>query len=132
MNVHVRPLSPHLERALKRGFGSLPKEADDHEGADAKLLEAFPLDLTRADVESVAYARNPDRDDRRKLPPFDAFMMSRLLLCRHMRLAFEEDADWLVEVLEREREAVAAQASYALALDREAKLRPAPEGGEAS
>jgi hypothetical protein len=43
----------------------------------------------------------------------------RLLVCRFMRLAFEEEADWLVEMLEAERESVAAQAAYALALDRE-------------
>jgi len=38
-----------------------------------------------------------------------------------MRPAFEEGADWLVETLERE--GVAAQATYALALEREAGLR---------
>ncbi len=35
----------------------------------------------------------------------------RLLVCRFMRLAFEEEADWLVEMLEAERESVAAQAA---------------------
>lgn len=48
-------------------------------------------------------------------------MHDRLLLCRHMRLAFEEDAHWLVETLEREQ--VSAQAAYALALEQEAGLR---------
>ncbi len=42
-----------------------------------------------------------------------------------MRLAYEEDAHWLVEMLEQEREKVAAQAAYALALGRETGLRPA-------
>jgi hypothetical protein len=49
-------------------------------------------------------------------------------VCRHMRLAFEEGANWLVEVLEREREGVAAQAAYALALETKAGLHPAIEG----
>jgi len=57
----------------------------------------------------------------RRDPPFDTFMSGRLLVCRHMRPAFEEGADWLVETLERE--GVAAQATYALALEREAGLR---------
>ena len=50
-------------------------------------------------------------------------MGARLLLCRHMRLAFEEGASWLVEALEEERESVAAQCAYALALERGAGLR---------
>ena len=49
--------------------------------------------------------------------------MERHLICRHMRLAFEESATWLVEILERQREEVAAQAAYALALGKEAGLR---------
>ena len=36
-------------------------------------------------------------------------MGARLLVCRLMRLAFEDDADWLVEALEAERENAAAQ-----------------------
>ena len=50
-------------------------------------------------------------------------MRDRLILHRHMRLAFEEGADWLVEMLEEERESVAAQAAYALALERAAGLQ---------
>jgi hypothetical protein len=80
-------------------------------------LRAFPLDRGRVDAESLAYAENPDVHDRgRKDPPFDAFMTDRMLIHRHMRLAFKEGAGWLVE----ERENVAAQAAYALALEREA------------
>jgi|GEM_PF-3018848 hypothetical protein len=36
-----------------------------------------------------------------------------------MDLAFEAGSDWLVLVLEREREKSASQAAYALVLDRE-------------
>ncbi len=126
MNGSVRPLSPHLEHALRRGFESLPEEAGDYERADAALLEAFPLDLKRVCAETLNYAHDPyDHRERIGEPPYDAFMSDRLLLHRHMRLAFEEDADWLVETLEREREVVAAQAAYALALGREAGDRPA-------
>ncbi len=133
MNPYVRDLSPHLEHALGLGFDALPKGTDAEEREDALLLEAFPLDRDRADVESVAYAKDPDANGRgRKDSPCDAFMHARMLLCRHMRLAFEEGAHWLVETLEAEREAAAAQASYALALEIEAGLQPAPSasGGE--
>lgn len=134
MNPHLRSLSPHLERALRHGFGSLPAEAGDHERADAALLEAFPLDREAACAETLAYVRDPDPSGRAKRePPHDYYMGDRLLVCRHMRLAFEEGATWLVELLEGEREQVAAQAAYALALEIEAGLRPRPgdetEGG---
>ena len=121
MNTEVGGLSPHLERALRHGFRSLPAEAYDHGREDAALLAAFPLRRELVDAETLNYAADPEaaRKDPR-LPPYDAFMSSRLLVCRHMRLAFEEEADWLVEMLEAERESVAAQAAYALALDREA------------
>ena len=76
-------------------------------------------------AETLNHARNPD-DHRVRIgqPPYEAFMSDRLLLHRHMRLAFEEDADWLVEMLEAERAQVAAQAAYALALGREAGDQP--------
>ncbi len=123
----MRPLSPHLERAFGFGFDSLPEEARDHKRDDAAaLLAAFPLDRSKADRESIAYAENPGARDYDREPPYEAFMHDRELIHRHMRLAFEEDADWLVEMLELEREAVAAQAAYdALALDGEAGMRPA-------
>ena len=47
-----------------------------------------------------------------------------------MRLAFEAEADWLVEDLERRREDLAAQVAYALALEIEEGFHPSPEGGE--
>jgi len=126
MHPHVRSLSPHIEHALRLGFRALPGYADagDYERSDALLLAAFPLDRDRADAETVAYVRDPDANGRGiKDPPYDAFMMDRHIVCRHMRLAFEEGAAWLVEALEVERAEVAAQAAYALALEREASLQ---------
>lgn len=68
---------------------------------------------------------DPDANGRGDFePPYDMYMTARLLLHRHMRLAYEEDVHWLVEMLEAERAKVAAQAAYALALSREAKDRP--------
>ena len=120
------------ERVLRHGFETLPDGANDHERADAALLKAFPLDRARVCSGTLDYVRDPDAEGRGSHePPYDMYMTARLLLHRHMRLAFEEDADWLVETLEQEREVVAAQAAYALALDREAGDRPAPEDGEA-
>jgi hypothetical protein len=125
MNPYVRSLSPHIERALNLASLSLGKEARNttQGGRDGELLRAFPLDRGRTDAATLAYVEDPDNHGRgRQDPPFDAFMAARMLLHRHMRLAFEEGADWLVEALEGEREGVAAQAAYALALERAAGL----------
>ena len=124
MNGFVRSLSPHLEAALHHGFEVLSDEAKSAEDrSDALLLAAFPLDRGRTDYESIAYAADPDANGRMtREPPSERFRNARLILHRHMRLAFEEGADWLVEMLEAERESVAAPVAYTLALEREAGL----------
>ena len=131
MNPHVRRLGAHLNFALRRGLESVAAEAGDHERAEAALLEAFPLDHGRVCLETLGFVRDPDHYLDREFPS-DFYLGHRLLLHHHMRLAFEEGADWLVEMLEQERQNVAAQAAYALALEREAGLRPPPEDGETS
>lgn len=119
-NPHSRPLSPHLERALRYGMGSLPDEAYSREHADTALLKAFPLDRDRVEQSTLDYLRDPDSCIGFQ-SPIDSHMDDRMLLCRHMRLAFEEGASWLVEILEPQREVVAAQVAYALALEKEAE-----------
>lgn len=124
MNAHVKRLSPHVEAALRRGFEVLPHEAGDYEIAEPALLEAFPLERGVVDAATRDYVEERARQiPSEYAPPSETYLDGRLLLCRHMRLAFEADADWLVETLERERELVSAQAAYALALEREAGLR---------
>ncbi len=117
-----RRTSPHLSAALERGYGAV--EAYDDLATDPALLAAFPLRREEACVTVLAHAEDPDA---RMPAPYDNFRDDRLLLHRHMRLAFEEGADWLVEMLEQERVQVAAQAAYALALDPD--LRPAERNG---
>lgn len=126
MNPHVKSLSPHIERALRHGFESLSDEAANAAAGhkDETLLRAFPLDHDRVCSATLHYVRDPENNGMgTHESPCDSYMHDRLLLCRHMRLAFEEDAHWLVETLEREREQVSAQAAYALALEQEAGLR---------
>ncbi len=125
MNRAVRALSPHLSAALSLGFGVLEGDHTGTGGADAALLEAFPLRREEVCVSILHYLEAPDRDHE---PPYEAFMDDRMLVHRLMRLAFEQNADWLVETLEKERVQVAAQAAYALALDPHgAECRPAGE-----
>jgi hypothetical protein len=114
-------LSPHMHHSLRLGMTSLPDSGG--KDSDAVLLAAYPLDEnTRQRVEAETHLFTEEPDDGH-LPPFDTHLGGRLLVCRHMRLAFEEGATWLVEMLEKHREYCAAQAAYALALENAAGLR---------
>ena len=129
-NPYVRDLSPHLKHALFAGPPTLPAEVDDYYAHEAALLAAWPLERERAASEIFAYIKDPPRNEEGQLthdPPSEAFQADRLTLHRHMRLAFEEDAHWLVETLEGQREYLAEQIAYALALETEAGLRGWPD-----
>lgn len=121
-NPYVRALNPDLARALETAASGFETSVEP-ERADAALLRAFPLDRDATCGETVAYVNDPDANGRgRRESPSDAWRHDRMVICRHMRLAFEEDAHWLVETLEEDREQIARQAAYALALEREAGL----------
>lgn len=114
-------LNPHVEHAFRLAMKSVPPY--DGDDSDATLLKAYPLDENtrqRVEAETHLYVEEPDDGH---LPPYDLHIMDRLLVCRHMRLAFEERASWLVELLEQHREYCASQAAYALALENAADLR---------
>ncbi len=111
-------------------YGLWMCEAHGEEAAGGALEEiAYDLEqeLQRSRGNPFYMNPSPHVEDGHGLgihdPPYDRFVSARLIVCRHMRLAFEEGVDWLVEILEEERESVAAQAAYALALEREADLR---------
>lgn len=130
INPYIRDLSPHLEAALNLGFGVL-ENVGRVEASYRTLVEAFPMGSGTVCKSITAYAEDPNANGRGRMDsPFDAYLRDRLTLHRHMRLAFEEGADWLVETLEQERVQVAAQAAYALALDPD--LRPAERKGDES
>ena len=122
LNPYTPRLNPDLEAALKRAAGTLSPELAGADHPDDDLLApAWPLDRERVDAETLDYVE--DSAPRGYPPPFDSFIEDRRLVCRFMRLAYEEGETWLVEMLEQEREKVAAQAAYALALEKEAGLR---------
>ena len=112
---------PHVAYALRLAGKSLPDP--DAKDSDTALLKAFPLDeqsRKRVEAETFAYVEDPAAGF---LPPYDTHMGDRMRVCGYMRQAFEDRATWLVEHLEREREACSAQAAWALALEKEAGLR---------
>lgn len=122
LNDTVRELSPHVAAAFGRGMEVL--RSHDHKPADEALLAAWPLVREDVSPSTLGYLENPE-GWRSFGTPFDVYMEERMLTHRLMRLAFEAGADWLVVVLEREREKAASQAAYALVLDRKVFGKPA-------
>lgn len=122
LNDSVRELSPHIVAAFGRGMKGLSPH--DHKPADEALVKAWPLARENVDPSTLDYLGNPE-GWRSFGTPFDVYMEERMLVHRLMRLAFEAGAEWLVELLEREREKAASQAAYALVLDREVHGAPA-------
>ena len=80
---------------------------------DAALLTAYPVIEERVDRETRSRDfRVPNVND----DPVDVFMDARIHIHRLMRLFWSVGQDWILEVLEEEREGAAAQLAFALAL----------------
>lgn len=94
-STHRGGLSPHIEHTLRVDRGTTP----DADGGvdDAALLRAFPLDEeSRKQVEAETFMYIEDwKAGKREFgmaPPYDTHLFDRTLVCRHMRLAFEDNA----------------------------------------
>lgn len=98
-----------LDAAWRRFF----RLGSEHEG-EAALRRAYPVIPERVDAETTAYDYRVFDPAGPSGQPTGAFDDARRLLCKQMRLAYEEGADWLVEILEYEREGASAQLAFAL------------------
>jgi hypothetical protein len=110
-NPHVPELNPAALLARRSSVSLLTKacvEAET-EGAEA-MRRAYPLIPERVCGETVAFFKNKQIEEPL---PGDVYQDARFLLHRFMRLAYDAKHTWLVEVLEGERESVAAQAAFA-------------------
>ncbi len=105
-----------LEAAVNRMRGEGPSD-DDHERA---LLRAYP-DTPEGVREMIALWAEDERANHGPTP-LDLLLDSYYTLCKLMRIAFEDGEDWLVEILEYERQETAARAACASEI---AGLRPA-------
>jgi len=95
-------------------------------GGEEVLARAFPLIGERVSADTLRYVFEDPHDPevRDQKPPYDAWHHTRHMTHKLMRLAYEDGEDWLVGVLEPAREQAAAQAAFALVLEREAGVRP--------
>jgi hypothetical protein len=79
----------------------------------AALLTAYPVIEERVDMETRSRDfRVPNIND----DPVDVFMDARMHVLRLMRLSWSVGQDWILEVLEEEREGASAQLAFALEL----------------
>ena len=106
----VPAINAEVRRVIRSGLAELPAAVRDAWcEAESTLLRAYPLIPDRVDPLISGDNYDPGYESS-----YDTFRRARHVTHRLMRLAFEEGEDELVEVLEREREHVAAQASFAL------------------
>ena len=113
-NPHVPRLNPTIDRALEVAITHLYEQAPDVAGEDYEraLLAAYsdPSELVRERTHRWLEDEEPGL-----LTVFDTLVISLGTLCKTMRIAYEADQTWLVEMLEQERESIAAQAAVACA-----------------
>ncbi len=110
-NPHVPKQSDGIERALElaqeRLRGEVPPEPEYERALEAAYPE-IPED-TRRRVVNWQLDEVPG-----ELGVYDILRMNLHTLHKLLRIAHAEGMTWLVEVLEEERHALAAQAAYAL------------------
>lgn len=112
-NPHVAAPNAEAERAVVAARRDMERRAREHEDAEeAALRRAYPMIPERVCSETSAFDYfNPHGPNEE---PTEVYGDARQLLYRCMRLAYGQGEDWLLEVLEPERESASAQLAFAL------------------
>ena len=119
-NPHTPDLNAIVERELAATLSRMHREGpsdDDHQRA---LSRAYPD--APEHVREVIIRWDRDEWNSGGLPPLDLLLDSLNTVLKAMRIAYEDREDWLVEILEYQRQEMAARAAFALQLD---GIRPA-------
>jgi hypothetical protein len=103
-----------VRRALREWGRSIPESEDVSSERDrAALLAAFPFDEAKVDKQTTSEIADPIRGNEH---PVNHWLHARDSTKAVMRLAHERGMEYLVELLEVERETIAQQAAFAVAL----------------
>lgn len=116
-NPHVPAPNAEAERTLGAAMRDLEARGWEHEDAEeAALMRAYPVIPERVcAATTTAYDYHVFDPGGPSGQPTEVYRDARRLTHKLMRLAYEEGADWLVEVLEyEERESASAQMAFAL------------------
>jgi len=120
---HVPGQSSAIQRALEVALEHVRAESPSGTDYYPALQRAYPASLIPDKVTTQVHNWIAEEEPG---PPsvYDHLLNTLATLHRCMRIAFENEEDWLVEVLEEEREAIVGQAAVALEdLEREARER---------
>ncbi len=109
-NPHVPRMNPAAAAALDTAIRGQYEAIHEAESSDAILARAYPLIGERVIDETLDPAswNTPGRE-----PPVDWLFHWRLLCHKLMRIAHEQDATFLVEMIEEVREHFSAQLAFA-------------------
>ncbi len=123
-NPHVPGLNSIVERELEAVVNRMRGEGPSDDDYQQALRRAYP-DVSEK-VRAGVHTWEEDTDYGKELGPVDCLLDTLMTMHQLLRLAYQDAECWLVEVLEYERESVAAQAAYALRERREERdgLRP--------
>ena len=115
----IRDSNDLVERELEAAVGRMNADGPSDENYYQALARAYP--------EPPEYVREQllrwERDERNGGdPPVDVLLDSLMTVRKLMRLADADGEDWLVEILEHERQELAARAAFACEI---AGLQPA-------
>ena len=107
------PPNPALVATVKAANRGFMRRCGEEDPEDV-LARAFPLLPDRVDAETVEHYSDKDWPGKYDYEaPYDHYLRVRMLVHHLMRVAYQDSSRRLVEVLERERESIAAQAAYA-------------------
>ena len=120
-NPHTPDFNEVIERELLAAVHRMNDAGPTDEDYQGALRRAYP-DVPEK-VRAGILRWEEDTDYAREFSPEDHLLDTLATMHKLLRLAFEDGESWLVEVLEYERESVAAQAAYALR--ERAEARPA-------
>ncbi len=111
-NPHTPDLNNLVERELAAAIVRMNDEGPSDSDHYRALSRAYP-NPPEGVREMIAQWERDERANRGPTP-LDLLLDSYYTLCKLMRIAFEDGEDWLVEMLEHERQETAAQAAFAL------------------
>jgi hypothetical protein len=121
-NPHVPDLNDLVERELEAAVGRMNEEGPSAADYYRALRRAYPEPPEYLREQIRRWERDERNDKERGEAPVDLLLDSLMTVRKLMRCAREDGEDWLVEILEHERQELAARAAYACEL---AGLQPA-------
>lgn len=111
-NPHTPDFNEVIERELVAAVDRMRGEGPSDDDYQNALRRAYPNVPEKVRAGVLRWEEDTDR--AREASPMDHLLDTLATMHKLLRLAFEDGESWLVEVLEYERESVAAQAAYAL------------------